>query len=409
MNKKRILSIIFIFSMLFMLMPQNVRIANAVTTQMVYDYSPVLVENGSVYYVQCIKGDQDIYKLFQLEIATGNKTNLLSSDEEIVNMMVHNNILYYSSYVIEKSAYQTFSVSVDTKEKKTVCNGELVSLDDKGIYTVAKGDVSKLYRREYDSKKATLLYTGNLTFNFAKNLNNTLYFSQFNEKTSKITLYTLTSEQTKLTTLTSDKLTLDGSERLDPIVSDVVIVNGDLYYQYGVYEGSGYYWYGKLMRLASKTNKKSVIVESLYEEKIYHNDSSIFYSGGLDSIDEHYKYNTKIGKTSNYTYKIAGTESFNILGNYTYCAKADGKGLITVSRFTSGTNGKNMDKSFINISYKQNKKYEYSAIVRQQGDYLLIPVTAMDYNDTTYGWRGKCVGVTWFVADSDGKILTQFQ
>ncbi len=409
MNKKRILSIILIFSMLLMLTPQNVRSVNAATTQIVYDYSPMLVEDGYVYYVQRIEGDQDTYKLFRLEIATGNKTNLLSSGEDIVAMMLHNNTIYYSSYVSEKSTYQTFSVSVDTKEKKTVCNGELVSLDDKGIYTVAKRDVSKLYRREYDSKKATLLYTGNLTFNFAKNLNNTLYFSQFNEKTSKITLYTLTSEQTKLTTLTSDKLTLDGSERLDPIVSDVVIINGDLYYQYGVFEGSGNYWYGKLMRLASKTNKKSVIVESLYEEQINHNDSSIFYDGSLDSIDEHYKYNAKTGKISRYNYRITGSESFNILGNYTYCAKADGKGLITVSRFTSGTNGKNMDKSFINISYKQNKKYDYSASVRQQGDYLLIPVTAMDYNDPTYGWRGKCVGVTWFVANSDGKILTQFK
>ncbi|GAA4295011.1 hypothetical protein GCM10023142_32500 [Anaerocolumna aminovalerica] len=82
--------------------------------------------------------------------------------------------------------------------------------------------------------------------------------------------------------------------------------------------------------------------------------------------------------------------------------------LITVSRFTSGTNKKNLIKSFINLSYKQKKEFDYSASVKKYGNYLLIPVTCMDYNDTSYGWRGRC-SVTWYVADLDGKILAQFQ
>jgi hypothetical protein len=31
----------------------------------------------------------------------------------------------------------------------------------------------------------------------------------------------------------------------------------------------------------------------------------------------------------------------------------------------------------------------------------------MDYKSTKVWW-GKCVSVTWYVADSDGKILAQF-
>lgn len=115
------------------------------------------------------------------------------------------------------------------------------------------------------------------------------------------------------------------------------------------------------------------------------------------------------GKTSTYSYKTTGTESFNILGDKTYCAKADGKESINISRFTSGTNKKGFIKSFITISYKQNKKYDYYASVKKLGDYLLIPVTCMDYNDASYGWRGRYVGITWYVADSTGKILTQFK
>nr|WP_308743065.1 hypothetical protein [uncultured Anaerocolumna sp.] len=38
--------------------------------------------------------------------------------------------------------------------------------------------------------------------------------------------------------------------------------------------------------------------------------------------------------------------------------------LITVSRFTSGTNKKNLIKSFINLSYKQKKEFDYSASVK---------------------------------------------
>ncbi len=408
MKTKRILSMILVLSMLLILPSQNTLSASAATTKIVYQYAPMLVENGYIYYIQRIDGDQHTYQLYRIEIATGNKTSLLSSKEDILDMMLHNDTLYYTSYIGEKDIYQTFSISVDTKEKKTVCDGKFVSLDDRGIYyIVPQGEVSKLYKQAYDSANATLLYTGNMTFGFVKNLDSTLYFSQFNEKSSKLTLFKLMPEKTKLTVLTSDKIVLNGGDR-DLLVSDLTIINGAIYYQYGTHQGSGNYWYGTLMRFTPDTKKKSLITDQSYEEQIHHNSSSIFYNG-LESSDKHYKYNTKTGKTSTYTYKITGTESFNVLGNYTYSAKADGKELITVSRFTTGTNQKNLVKSFINISHKQNKKYDYSASVRQEGDYLLIPVTAMDFNDNTYGWRGKCVGITWFVADTDGKILTQFR
>ncbi|MDF2513773.1 MAG: hypothetical protein K0S04_3639 [Herbinix sp.] len=405
---KRILSFSIVFIILF-LSPQNLLISSAAANATVYEYSPMLEDRGYIYYVQRVESDEYAYDIYRLEVATGNKTRLLSSKNDILDMILHNDTLYYTSYVGEKSVYQTYSLSIDTKENKTICNGYLISLDDSSIYyTVMKGETSKLYKREYGSKKATLIYTGNITFSFVKNLDNTLYFTQFNEATSKLTLYTLKPKETKLAVLTSGKIALDGSERIGPTVSDIIKINGDIYYQYGTFEGSGYYWYGTLIKLASDTNKKSVIAERVYEEKIYHDGSSIFYNE-IDSSEKHYKYNTKTGKTSLYPYKTTGTESFNILGDKTYCAKADGKESIIVARFTSGTNKKGLVKPFINISYKQKKNYEYSASVKKYGDYLLIPVTCMDYNDTTYGWRGRYVSVTWYVTDSDGKLLAKFQ
>ena len=407
--EKRILGFILVFFISISLLPQNILITSAATNATVYEYSPMLEDGGSIYYIQRVEGNEYSYDIYRLEVATGNKTRLLSSKNDILGMGLHNNILYYTSYDGEKDVYQTYSVSIDAKEKRTICNGYFLCLDDSSIYyTVVKGEKSKLYKRDYDSKKATLIYTGNMNFSFVKKLDNTLYFTQFNESSSKLTVYKLMSGQAKLAVLTSDKIALEESVRTYPTVSDITKINGAIYYQYGTFEGSGSYWYGTLIKLNPSTNAKSVVTKQSYEEQIYHNKSSIFYSGA-ESSEKHYQYNTKTGKTSSYIYKITGTESFNILGDKTYCAKADGKELITISRFTSGTNKKNLVKSFINLSYKQKEEYDYSASVKKYGDYLLIPVTCMDYTDTSYGWRGRCVSITWYVADSEGKILAQFQ
>lgn len=402
---KRILSFILIFFIIILLLPKNPLITSAAVNATVYEDSPMLEDRGNIYYIQRVESDGCSYDICRLEVATGNKTRILSSKYDILGMMLHNGTLYYTSYVGEKDIYQTYSVSIDAKDKKTICNGRFQCLDDSSIYyTIIKGKESKLYKRDYDSKKTTLIYTGNMTFSFVKDLDNTLYFTQFNEASSKLTLYTLMPEQTKLAVLTTYKITLNVTERTFPMVSDVAKIGGDIYYQYGTYEGTGNYWYGTLIKLDSGTNTNSVIVKQLYEEPIYYNDSSIFYNE-TDSSEKHYQYNTKTGKTSSYIYKTMGTETFNILGDQTYCAKADGKEDITISRFTSGTNKNNLVKSFINLSYKQKKKFDYRTRVKKYGDYLLIPVTCMDCN----GWRVRYISVTWYVADSDGKILAQFQ
>jgi|GEM_PF-1613152 hypothetical protein len=410
---KRILNVILVFLTIIFLAPQNVYIASAATNAAVYEYSPILEDGGSIYYIQTVEGDDYTYEydIYRLEVATSRKTKLISSENGISGMLLHNDTLYYACDESGEDIYQThtYSVSIDGKDKKTICSGRLICLDDSSIYyTVIKEEVSKLYKRNYDSKKATLIYTGNMTFSFAKKLDNTLYFTQFKESTSKLTIYTLKSEQTKLAVLTTNKIKLDGSERSNPTVSDIVEINGDIYYQYGVIEGTGDYWYGTLIKLDPSTNTKSAIAKQTYEEQIYHNDNSVFYNG-TDGSGEHYEYNTKTGKTTSYIYKAANIgASFNILGDKTYCAKADGKELITVFRYTSGTDKENLVESFINISYKQEKKYDYSTRVTQYGDYLLIPVTCR-YYDPDNGWRGRIVSVTWYIADSDGKILAQFQ
>lgn len=411
MNKisKQIFNIFTACLLIAVLLPQNALVTSAATNAMVYEYSPMLEDNGNIFYVQRVDGKVNTYNIYRLEVSTGNITKLISSENDILDMMIHNDTLYYISYVSDKDIHQTYSVSIDGKDKKTICNGYAVYLDDSSIfYTVMKGEKNKLYKQDYESKVDTLIYTGNLSFKFVKNIGETLYFTQFNEVSSKLSLYTLMPEQTKLTVLTTEKIKLDGSEREYPMVSDIVKINGDMYYQYGTYEGSGSYWYGTLKKIDAKTKKKSVIFDQMCEDQIFHNDSSIFYDK-MESIEKHFQYNTKTGKTSTYIYKITGSESFNIVGDKTYCAKADGKNFITVSSFTSGAIKQNKTKLLMSIPYKQKKDLDYSASVSKYGDYLLIPVTCKDYNDTTYGWRGKLISITWYVADMDGKVLAQLK
>lgn len=412
MNKatKRILHFTLAFFMIAFLLPQNILTANAATNATVYEYAPMLEDGGNIYYVQRVEKKENLYVIYRLEIATGNKTKLLSSKKDILGMMLHNDTLYYTSYEGEKDIYKTYSVSIDAKEKKTICNGYFQFLDDSSIYyTVTKGEESKLYKRDYDSKKASLVYTGNMTLKFVKGLDKTLYFTEFNEASSKLTLYSLLPEQTKLSVVTTEKIPLDEVGRMDTIVSDIVIINGDIYYQYGNYQGSGNYWYGILKKIDSTTNKKSVISKYLYNEIINHDEKSIFYIKGLDSANEYYIYNTKTNKTSSLTYKTTAAEFIDIQGETTYSTKDEKNGLISISRFTSGTNKKNLVDSFIKFTYKYNKKYDYSTTVKKYGDYLLIPLRATDYNDSSRGWRGKVISVTWYVFDSEGKMLTQFK
>lgn len=410
MNSKteRIIKGISILIILMLLVPQNLINAEAATHAAVYKFSPMLEDAGNIYYVQRVEGDEYSYDIYRLEIATGNKTKLVTSQNDILTMLIEGETLYYTCYEGEKDIYQTYSASIDGKEVKTVCEGYLVYLDDSNVYYMDMGKKNRLYKKAQDSQKPDLLHTGNMTFRYVKNLENTMYFSQVNNTSSKLTIYTLEPEQTKLSVLTTEKLSQNGEGIIDPLVSDIIKINGDIFYQYGSREGSGSYWYGALKKLASDTGKKATIAAQLYEEKIYHYDSSIFYNG-TESSEKRYRYNTKTGKTSEYQYKIIGTETFNILGDKTYVAKADGKDLITVSRFTSGTNQKKLVKSFISIAHKQNKKYDYYAEVKQYGAYLLIPVTCMDFNDTSHSWRGRLASMTWYVTDMEGKLLTQFE
>lgn len=401
--KKRVISMILALLMIIAILPP--KNSFAATTGMVYSYSTMLEEDGSIYYVKTAAdtGASDIYKLV---VSTGKKTIIASSDSYILNMIYYNGTIYYTT--TEDDSYVIYLVGIEGGNETKVCNGNVIYADKSGIfYTVSTLSNGYLYKKSYDGSEDKLIQKANTTFTYVKNIGNTLYFSQYTESNYKIKLYSMKSTASKLTLLDTKTVSSDVYSGYIVVVSDVVKMNGDIYYQYGTEQGTGHFWYGVLIKIDSDTNKKTVITKDINDRTIVHSKNYIYYYS-MENYSKKLKYNTKTNKTLAFTCKTADTESYNVLGGKTYCAKPVSKKYITVSQFTSGTNKKNLIKNFIKISYNQKSTLSYSANVKKLGDYFLVSVERVDYSDASYGWRGLYMGIKWYVTDANGKVVASF-
>lgn len=406
LRKKRIISILIVICVIISIIPQKT--VSAAAKDIIYKYSTMLEDQGNIYYIQTSESDNSdalSYSIYRLEVSTGTKTKLISTDNYIISMAIHYGTLYYTSYESENPEYTVYSIAVTGGDIKSICAGYVLYADNNGIYYIINSNSScKLYRKAYDGSKDTLLYTGNSTFHYVKCIDQTLYFSQYNKSTSKIVLFALQPGALKLTTLAAIKIKLDSYSTSIPTISDAAVVNGDLYYQYGTYEGSGSFWYGTLVKLDADTKKITTITKEMTDSTLYYGENKIYYA----DIDDSHVYNTVSGKSTTYQCKATDAEYLSILGDITYSAKTVNLKYITVSSFTSGTNKKNLVKDFIKIPYKQKSSLTYAPDVQKLGDYLLISVECIDYNAPGFGWRGEYLEIKWYVADLNGKVLAEF-
>lgn len=379
--------------------------AESETTGFVYGYLPMLEDNGYIYYIQTVQGSKDSYDIYRINPVTGDKNKIVSSDNYIRSMVVHNNVLYYTSNETDSIEYTTYSVSVKGENQQTVSKGTVLYADKKGIYYLVEKDTkSLLYMKSLSGKKSVLLYTGNSSFQFIKSIGTTLYFGQYKAAVSKLQLLSLKSGSTKPTVLSSLK-----TEQLSdhfPIISDIISIKGNLYYQFGTYEGSGSFWYGTLVKYNNTEKTTRIIHDNMTTDFLTYSSDKIYFDE-LGNYAVYYTYNVNTNKLTSSTINNPGAVS--IVNKYSYRIKLDKKKYITLSRFTSGTNYKNLVTDFIKIAYTPNSKLDYSAGITALGNYLLIPVECIDYNDPAYGWRGKVISIKWYVADLNGKILTDFQ
>lgn len=381
--------------------------AESGTTGIVYSYLTMLEDNGYIYYIQTLQDSKDSYSydIYRFNPVTGDKNKIVSSNNGFRSMVVYNNVLYYTSNETDSIEYTTYSVSVKGENQQTVSKGTVLYADKKGIYYLVEKDTKKLlYMKSHADKKSVLLYTGNSSFDFIKSIGTTLYFGQYKEATSKIQLLSLKSGNTKPTVLSSLKAEQVSDQ--SPIISDIISIKGNLYYQFGTYQGSGNFWYGTLVKYSNTEKTTSIIHDNMTTDFLTYSTDKIYFDE-LGNYSVYYTYNVNTNKLTSSNINYPGTVT--IVNKYSYRIKLDEKKYITLSRFTSGTNNKNLVTDFIKIAYTPDSKFDYSAGITALGKYLLIPVECTDYNDPDYGWRGKVISIKWYVADLNGKILADFQ
>jgi hypothetical protein len=369
----------------------------------VYRYTDMVEKDGFIYY---IKTDDETLRdsICRIELAT-KKTEEIVKSENLIGFMIYEDTIYYEVYE-DNSNPISYTVSLEGKEKTKVCDGKIIYVDGNGIFytNTVKGETS-LYKISTDDNNKTKIYKDQEVFDYVKNIGSTLYFYQYNEATSNVSLLSMESSDSKLATLTSDSLGKDSFGYIQ--VSDIVEIGGNLYYEYGSYQGSGNFWYGTLKKLSSE-NKKTTIAKDIVEDTLQYDSKNLYYSF-YEDYTHMKKYNTVTGKSSSFNFKQGDKESYAILGAKTYLASTASKKYISVSYFDSGTNRRNLKKDFIKFSYKQGSKLTYSAGVKKLGDYFLVYVERIDYDDSNYGWRGRYAGITWYVADSEGEIVGSFK
>jgi len=405
LNIKRVFCFMLSFLLLTAVFSTVTVKAESETTGLVYGYLPMLEDNGYIYYIQTVQGSKDSYDIYRINPVTGDKNKIVSSDYYIRSMVVYNNVLYYTSNETDSIEYTTYSVSVKGANQQTVSKGTVLYADKKGIYCLVEKDTKNLlYMKSPADKKSVLLYTGNSSFRFIKSIGTNLYFGQYKAATSKIQLLSLKSGSTKPTVLSSLKTEQLGDQF--PIISDIISIKGNLYYQFGTYEGSGSFWYGTLVKYNNTEKTTSIIHDNMTTDFLTYSSDKIYFDE-LGNYSVYYTYNVNTDKLTSSTINNPGAVS--IVNKYSYRINLDKKKYITLSRFTSGTNYKNLVTDFIKIAYTPNSKLDYSAGITALGKYLLIPVECIDYNDPDYGWRGKVISIKWYVADLNGKILTDFQ
>ncbi|SES92402.1 DUF5050 domain-containing protein [[Clostridium] polysaccharolyticum] len=341
-------------------------------------------------------------KLCRFKTSKGKTTVLASGKTGISSFQVCSSTVYYSSYEKGDKA-KTYSVSVTGKNRKKICDGKMEYVDSKYIVYEKQDGLNnkKYYHKEFKTGKVTLL-ARSTAYSYIKNIKNTLYFRKYDESTKKVELLSMKASDTKLKSVTSDKVD-DGLIGCQGEISDIISLQGNVFYQYGTYQGSGGFWYGTLVKISSK-GKKTVICKDMIEDSLFYDSTHIYYLNGMEST-KNISYNAKTGKKTSYKVPLTENQRYDILGSRTYLLDTAVKNKVTVSRFASGTNKKNLRKNFIKITYKQNARYTYSAGIRKAGSYYLVYVQAIDYNDLNYGWRGNYIGTKWYVADSAGKVL----
>lgn len=391
------------FSMVFGLMTAAAPI-EAQAAGFVDTYRDMIGQGGYIYYIKGT-GKADGAAIYRMKVTTAEKSKVISAEEGIVHMVAGGQYLYYTTYN-EDGNWEIWSCTLSGGDAKKLCDGCVCYADSANVYGIKYiNEKTRLFCKNLVTGKSTSVRTvkDRQVIDYVCNVGSDSYYYIFDWETGKIVLYRLGAGSTKLIKTATEKRS-DNQSQEALLMSDVKQINGELYYDYGSYEGSGNFWYGAIKKL-TVDGKKRTICNNAGSDKLVAGSRELYYS---DSVGNNYKYNLKTGKKEKYSLDFEKDINYIILGDKTYMADTSNNKKITISRFNSGTAKETLTKNFISFSFKQKANISYTVGMKQVGIYNMVYVVGTDFTDASYGWRGKLVSINWYITDGAGTVLGSF-
>ncbi len=371
----------------------------------VYEDTDMIGQGGYIYFIRT-NSDSGAASICRKNVSNATVSKVVTESAGIISLVVNGQYLYYTT--AEDGDWVIKMCRLNGDDARTLCAGTVSYASDSCVYgmeTLNNGR-TRLFSMEYDADDITVIKSvkANQTLYYVKNIGTDSYYAIYNQKTNKISLYRLNTTNDRLVRIAVDKRPSNDSTGFLQ-VSDLKIVNGELYYDFGSYEGTGSYWYGSIRKLTTD-GKKKIVAKSTGDDTLTIGTKELYYT---TPEGNYYKYQLSTGKKSKYSLKLEQNISYTILGDKTYMADTSNAKKIVISRFKSGTNRETLTKNFITISFKQKKNISYTVDIRQVGVYNLVCVKGTDYSKASYGWRGKLTSVNWYITDGAGTLLGSFK
>lgn len=371
----------------------------------VQGYSDMIGQAGSIYYIRTSEKDGSA-AIWRIKISTKKTSKIVSAPNGIIDLVVSGQRLYYTT-ANDDQQWEVRSCSLNGDDVQTVCEGRVCYVNSETVYYLlyGKNTQASLYAKSLDTGKVTRIKTAKTdqVLDYVCNIGGESYYYIYDKKTDKLLLYRLHTANNQLVRVAVEKRVAEGYSGL--MVADVRQIAGELYYNFGSYEGTGNFWNGTIKKL-TVDGKKKTIAKYTDDDQIIAGSRELYFTTPQGN---YYKYNLKTGKKAKYSLKYEKNISYMVLGEKTYMADTSNKKKIVISRFASGTDRETLTKNFIAIPFKQKANVSYSVSMKPLGIYNMVCVTGTDYTDTSYGWRGKLVSINWYVTDGAGTLLGSFQ
>lgn len=395
---------------LMIMMAAGFTLADPVTAQAadtyVYEDSDMIGQGGYIYFIRR-QYDNSTAVICRKKVSGGKVSKVVTEPNGVMRLVVSGQYLYYTT-IDDENGWVIRMCRLNGDDVHTLCSG-VVSYADAthvyGIETLTSGK-QRLFCLEYETEDTTRIktVTAAQTLEYIGNIGGDSYYYIYDQKKDKISLYRLNTTSNRFIRIATDKRSANESTSSLQI-SDVAQSGGELYYDFGSYEGSGNFWYGTIRRL-TVDGKKQTVAKSTGSDRLMLGSNELYYSTPQGN---NYKYSLSTGKKSKYSLTLQKDISYTILGDKTYMADMSNAKKITISRFKSGTDRETLTKNFITIAFNKKKNVSYSVTMKQVGIYNLVCVTGTDFTDQSYGWRGKLTSINWYITDGAGTVVGSFK